>query len=352
MEKITLWAETEAEIQDFLHEFGDQLDFEIDSVYVAKRSSGKRAVGHRYLEGVYYPYDLNLGATLEEEVVSPDFIKDLVQWCSQDIIIATQDKPLLSIELTYHLLTYNNVAQRIPRLVNSASLEVPTVIFQKVDYEKYPLHNSWFLQTFLKTSVIYDTPCMALTFDEKEFESAKNSLIELVNSSVNDEIMFSITAESVIIDMKEKAQDFDVNTVTHGKNGKERRWVTETDNRVTVSIGVRDNCALTGIPGYGCQGDREAQIKFKKELKHRPTGAKGCVWLSKGTGGMDPYPGLVKMCEILLCYDNNGQRIKELFSFFTCLPQDFWWFHKYPNETYYKLIREFSDKVLYADDYK
>ena len=110
MKNIIIWAESSAEIEDFIKLTEGEARFNIKKVFIAKRG-----VGNNYLTGVYFPYDLKLKACLVDELKAPKFIIDLVQWCSPDIIIANERKALLSIETTYHTLTYNNIAQRIPR---------------------------------------------------------------------------------------------------------------------------------------------------------------------------------------------------------------------------------------------
>lgn len=350
-DRVIVWAESEAEIEDYISLVGDYAEFGIEQAYIAKRSRGMRDVGSMYTEGKYYPFNIELNATLDSTITAPQFVTDLVQWCSPDIILSTEKEALVSVETTYHELTYNNIAQRIPRQIRGACLGVPSVIFQKVDYSSKPLIN-WFVETFLKATRVYDTPCLAILFDEKDFADAKDLLVHLVNSSVVHKKEFQSTVDSIIKRMEQIGKDYDERTVLFEKRGiKKRKWIKVDNDSVTVSIGVRDNCALTGIPGYGCQGDDASKAAFREQLRYRGIGEKGCVWLSKGTGGMDPYPGLVKMAEILFCYDQNGKRTKRLISRFSCLPEDFWWFEKFPNEIYYKLVKEFSDEVQYADGY-
>ena len=352
MKNITLWCESEAEVHDFLILLENQQKFIIEKVYIAKRSAGKRDVGHKYLAGQYYIYDIDNSATLDETVSAPDFITSLVQHCSQDIIIASDSKPLLCIETTYHILTYNNVAQRIPRLIRCAQLGVPSIIFQKVDYS-FETEIIWFVKTFHKASLIFKTPCIPLIFDEKEFVDAKELLLKLINYSVEDEqANFSSTCATALKNTEGICNNYDETRLILSKNNKPRNWLKVSDNEVLVTLGVRDNCALTGKSNYGCQGSEKQRREFRKSLKFRPKGTKGCVWLSKGTGGMDPYPGLIRMAEILLCYNSEGKRIRKLKVHFSCLPEDFWWFEKNPNEIYYKLVREFAETLTYSDTYK
>jgi hypothetical protein len=344
--KITIWAESEAEAQEFLSVFGADLDFIIEKIFIAKKSSGKRDVGFKYFQGSYYPYDFEKKATIDTPITAPLFITDLVQWCSPDIIIATDKAAILTLELTFHILTFNNVAQRIPRMIRSAACKVPSIIFQKVNYDHLQ-EVTWFTKTFAKATIIYETPCLSLLFDDSEYDEARAILVGALNSFVC-EIDKKETISYILNRMMPYVLEYSEKSVLFRKNGVDRKWITITESEVIVSIGVRDNCALTGIKDYGCQGDDQDKILFRKNLSSRPKGEKGCVWLSKGTGGMDPYPGLVKMCEILFCYNDFGKKTKKLTSSFSNLPISFWWFAKNPNEIYYKLIHSFSDKVVYS----
>lgn len=348
---IIVWAESEAEAVDFIGLVKDNAEFNISKVYVAKRSAGKRDVGSKYIDGIYFPYDLIQNATLEQNIIAPKFITDLVQWCSPDLILSTEKEALISIETTYHTLAFNNVAQRIPRQIRSVMLGVPSVIFQKVDYS-FKVGIGWFIKTFLLASKIYNAPCLAILFDDSEFKTAKLSLIKLLNSRINDQKDFIKNIYSLKQKMEEQSTLYKENTLLNGRNNMPRKWLKTNNDWVEVIVGVRDNCALTGIKNYGCQGNEVEKREFRKNLKFRKLGAKGCVWLSKGTGGMDPYPGLVKMAEILLCYNDEGKRIKKLKTSFSCLPEDFWWFKHNENEIYYRLIKEFSDDVSYSTTYK
>lgn len=301
--EVILWAESEAEAREFIDLVGDKAEYSIRRAYVAKKSAGKRDVGFKYQDGVYFPYDLRIGATLAESIVAPRFVTDLVQWCTPDVILSSESKALIAVETTYHILTFNNVAQRIPHQVRSASLGVPSVIFQKVDYS-LTTELTWFAKTFVKATKIYGTPCLALMFDEPGYSKARDQLIDLVNSAVKESKEFDSVAELILKRMEEIASLFDVESLLHTKRNRPRAWLKQDKRTVTVSIGVKDNCALTGIPGYGCQGDDKTKAAFRKNLKSRGPDVKGCMWLSKGTGGMDPYSGLVKMAEILLCLDD------------------------------------------------
>lgn len=343
-----LWAESEAEAWEFIKLTKDCLHFTISDIFIAKRSGGKRDVGAGYIRGEYFHLDTTSGFTSTAVTSAPSAVTETVQWCSQDMILTKNNVPFIAIESTYHLLTYNNIAQRMPRQIRSAMTGTPSVIFQKVTKSSETL-NAWFAETFLRATKIFKTPALAIMFDDSDFESARGTLCQLINTTYvnNNEQVVAAIMQS----MAGYAEKYEENKLLYGRSGQPRTWLEVTDNQVIVKIGVKDNCALVGRH-FGCQGDDKQRNAYRALLRHRPVGEKGCVWLSKGTGGMDPYPGLVKLAEILFCYDKDGSKTKQLVTKFTKLPKDFWWFQKYPNEIYYRLVREFSDRVEYADDYK
>ena len=67
---------------------------------------------------------------------------------------------------------------------------------------------------------------------------------------------------------------------------------------------------------------------------------KAKMWETKGTGGLDPYPGLVVMSDFLLCRNgkNGNKRQKKLIVKFKLIQEDFWWFKKYPTELYLQML--------------
>jgi|GEM_PF-2375506 len=351
--EVILWAESQAEVESFLELLEDKAEFNFTDIYVAKKSKGKRDVGHQYLAGTYFPYDQTLGATLNDPIQAPDYVTSLVQWCSPDLIITNHAEALITIETTYHELAFNNVAQRIPRQIRSATLGVPSVIFQKLgDNFESQSFVTWYAQTFVKATKIYKTPCLALTFPENDFEKARSQLVDLTNSRINNSARFIKISQDIFEQMLNLSSGYDENILINGTRGTGRTWLNVDEDNVEVIIGVRDNCALSGIPNYGCQGNDQQKTAFRRQLKTRDLGAPGCVWLSKGTGGMDPYPGLVKMAEILLCYDDEGNKVKSIASKFSNLPKNFWWFERNQNEIYYKLVNEFSEDVIYSETYR
>jgi len=311
MKDVIIWAESSAEIEDFIELLTSESEFKIKEVFVAKRG-----VGNNYLKGVYYPYDLDRKGCLEKEIKAPNFIIKIVQWCSPDIIVSDNKGVLVSIETTYHILTYNNIAQRIPRQIKSAEEGIPNIIFQKIQNTNKDNIKAWFTKTFIKSWEIFNVPSIALVFTEQQFPEARKRLTKLVNSFVNKQYDNREIRESKEL-MLEYSSVYSKDSVLFTKKGMNRNWIREYKDRIIV------------IPGVNPDG----------------TG-----WKTKGTGLIDPYPGLVKMSEILLCYNDQNKKDKKLITFFINLPRNFWWFVKYPDEIYYKIIKEFSDDVFYKGE--
>mgnify|MGYP006277632293 FL=1 len=164
---VDIYSETSGELVNedtgFLSNVGDKLEFDVDNVYIAKRGGGEDS----YLSGSYFEFDLERRATHEEKVIAPESVQNLVQWCSPDIILVVDEEPVLSVETTYHELTYNNIAQRVPRQVKPVMEGVPSVIFQKVEsYDTDTAYHTWFAETFRKANQIYEPACLAIMFTE------------------------------------------------------------------------------------------------------------------------------------------------------------------------------------------
>ena len=314
--QIQLWAETEAELNDFLDNLsGGALRFGIALASVGKRGT-KRPVGDSYLQGVFYVYDLQNRVVKHEKVTAPNQLIDLVQWQCPDLIFTRNDMVLLSVETTTHVLAYDNVAQRILRPIRATLFGVPSIIFQKYDAND-KTYVSWFAEAFRRNSIINKTPSCAILFTDDSYEEARKDLIEMVNARVFEEDTFETMCNRYI---KENSSRFPFNErlFSSGARGHGRNWLRIDRDKVTVVVGAKPNAK---------------------------------TWHSKGTGSMDPYPGLVKMAELLSCYDSDCNRIRaSVETHFRYLPRDFWWFVKYPNELYYKIIKEISNNVTYAGE--
>jgi hypothetical protein len=311
---IYLWAETEAEANDFIDNLSaDSLAFSLEGIFVGKR--GKlRPVGDSYLQGIFYEYDLQRRGLTHRRVTASRKLIDIVQWCCPDLIFTRGSKPLLAIETTYHTLTFNNLAQRIPRVVKAAMHGVPGILFQKYDPHT-TLYVGWFAKAFLRATRIFGTPALALLFTDDTFEAKRHQLIDIINQAVMDPQEFRKGVERILREMK--SFPYNESRLINGARGTGRGWLRIERDAVTVLIGAKP-------------GTRS--------------------WRTKGTGSMDPYPGLVKMAELLFCYDDRGERIrKHINVHFRFIPRNFWWFQQNPNELYYRLLKEIADQVTYSD---
>lgn len=77
------------------------------------------------------------------------------------------------------------------------------------------------------------------------------------------------------------------------------------------------------------------------------------MWKTKGTGGLDPYPGLVLLADLLLCRSGpkKSDRNRRLVVEFRYIREDFWWFQKFPQELYLQLLideeKRIADEVVF-----
>jgi len=358
---IELWAESEGEVIKFFDIF-PKVKKHIDEIYVAKKGK-KRDVGYRYIYGDFFRYDLSRLSYKTHSTKCPDKIKDLVQHCMPDIIVSRDKSPILVMEITYHELTYNNIAQRLPRVIRGAECGVPSYIFQKIGKNTPEAPLTWFVKTLTKSEKIFDGICRPILFTEENYESkinlVKNLFIAYITNdlktinNINDELSLQL---SPILDR------YSEDTLLYQHRGKKRKrnWlsISSDNSRVTTIIGVKRNCdSIDGIVcGVNhCHTDEDIKINRKAIRKKQHLIEKvgknvNCVWLSKGTGGLDPYPGLVRLSQLLFAYDEKGNKIRKSVAYFREIPKDFWWFHRNANEIYLRLIFEFADEVYYKDD--
>jgi len=291
----------------FLTLIEDELNFNIGNVYEAKG-------GNEYRAGKYYPYDLSTGMRNDKHTITvPDNVQDILQWGCPDVIIASGESPILSIETTSHKLRWNNVAQRVPRQLRAAKLGVPNVIFQRVDsYESDDPWINWFCEIFRKATKIHGTSSLAIPYVESDREKKAKQLAGLCNyfaTGYEEETLCEVQEE-----MEKYTTEYDEETLLKGKSGDPRSFVDKSDH-VTCTIGVKPD---------------------------------GSGWDTKGTGNLDPYPGLVKMIEILCCYEGKRKK-RKLVTHFSNLPEDFPWFRE-RSSLYLDLIEEFSDEISHTDE--
>jgi len=322
---LTLWFDSAKEAQEFSRVL--MLNDEyfrsrgVNSETILDRT--QKYVKHKtkYREGLYWPLmDIESMATLNRTVKAPAHITKMSEWQHQDHILANQHKTLLVIETTEHALTYNNVAQRIPRLVRPVFYGIPSIILQKVNENSKDKYKGWFLQTLCKSTEIFGTPSVAMLYDENTRHEVEQRLSKIISRLV----------EYVCFDDRNSLKEFEKSLARLTEQNMElaRRWY--------------DQDALISSSWIKVEPDQVQVIIGVKPEKS--------MWDTKGTGGLDPYPGLVLMADLLLCRTgpNKKDRKRKLVAVFKHLPEDFWWFEKYPNELYLQLL--IDKKLRIADE--
>jgi hypothetical protein len=325
---LTLWFDSSKEAKDFADllemnkDYFKQYDAEIQGIL----DNSMKYVKHKsyYRKGVYWPLiDIQKMKTTANKARAPESITRLSQWQHHDFVIANQFDPMLAVEVTEHILTWNNVAQRIPRLVLSASYGVPSVILQKIDKDSKDKYKGWFLQALSNSTKIFKTPCVALLFDESG-RTQNERLLSTISCNLIDYICFKnkealngfeeLLLKSVEENQKTAEKMYDVDALLSCS------WLRVDSKEVCVLIGVRPEDSM---------------------------------WNTKGTGGLDPYPGLVLLADLLLCRTGpkKSDRSRKLVVEFSRLKEDFWWFKKFPEELYLQLLidekRRIADEVVF-----
>lgn len=325
---LTLWFDSAKEGKDFanLLEINgahfNSLGVDIGTIL----QSSAKYVKHKsdYRKGIYWPLvDIQRMITTEDKVKAPDSITRLSQWQHHDFIVAREHDPLLAVEVTEHILTWNNVAQRLPRLVMSASQNVPTMILQKIDTKSKDKYKGWFLQALCRSTEIFKCPCLALLFDDNSREQSEKLLSD-VSCKVVDYACFK----------DEKSFD----------EFKELLWKIAEENR-DMAKHLYDADSLTSCSWLSVNS-QEVRVK----IGVRPEAS---MWKTKGTGGLDPYPGLVLLADLLLCRSGpkKSDRNRRLVVEFRYIREDFWWFQKFPQELYLQLLideeKRIADEVVF-----
>jgi hypothetical protein len=287
-------------------------------------TSAGKFVKHKtgYRQGLYWPLtDIDSMRTLDKEIQSSKSIVHTTEWQHQDYIIANSGEPSLAVELTEHAFRYNNVAQRLPRLVRPLSYGVSTAILQKVDERSQDKYKGWFLKALVNASRIFKTPAVSYLYDDSQRGQSENALSRLTCQLV-DSISFGDagslkdfrkTLGEKLRENEKMADDlYDESELLDSS-----KWLSVSSNRVEVIIGARP--------------DRKG-------------------WKTKGTGNLDPYPGLVLLADLLLCRTGprKSDRSRKLVVVFKHLPKNFWWFKKFPTELYLELLIDPAKRI--ADD--
>ena len=328
--KIQFWFDSVKEAQDFKYLISDlklvskKQKEDMECILAESLQFSKHKT--KYRKGFYWKIeDIDKMTTLDQIVNSSEQIPKLVGWQHQDFIISANGLPKLTVEATEHEITWNNVAQRIPRLIQSVNCGIPSIIFQKIGERSTEKNLGWFLQTLVNASKIYGIPCIAILFDNNSRRNAEKKLSKIMVSLLdflwNNNKKSLEEFEKLLKEIQNENEKF-AKKWYDPKKLLDAKWLEITDYEVKVVPGVRPDASM---------------------------------WKTKGTGGLDPYPGLVAMADFLFCRTgpNKTDRKKSLTVKFRNIKKDFWWFKKYPTELYLQMLIDpeyrIADKVEYMD---
>ena len=312
---LEFWFDSTKEAQDFKSQLtSSQYNHDVASNIIKSIiDTSPKFVKHktRYRKGVYWPLeDIDQMLTTDQRTLSSKSLTDLISWQHHDYIITNNGNPILAIETTDHVITWNNVAQRLPRMISAAKLGIPSVIFQKIGDRSLDNYKGWYLQTLVNATKIYKTPSVAILFDDSNRLEAEEKL-----SSIMENLMNSVTKKDKQSHKKFESlmNDLVLENKTQAKQWydfekiKNRKWIAMNKTEVKVIVGVKPTANM---------------------------------WKTKGTGGLDPYPGLVVMSDFLLCRSGSDgkKRNRKLTVKFKLIKEDFWWFKKYPTELYLQML--------------
>ena len=325
---LTLWFDSAKEGKDFgrllelKNNFFQSRNLDVRTILDKSLKHVKHKT--RYREGIYWPLvDIEKMLTLRKKVKAPFSITKMSAWQHQDFTIADRYDPMFTVEVTEHALTYNNIAQRIPRLVLPVSCGIPSAILQRVDAGSKEKYKGWFLKALCKSTEIFGKPCIALLFDDKT-RSKSEELLSCMACQLIDYICFNNreslkTFEELLLHVSEENQRLAKQWYDHNAL-LACRWLDANSSQVRVIIRVKPEDSM---------------------------------WKTKGTGGLDPYPGLVLLADLLLCRTgpNKSDRDRKLVVDFRHIEEDFWWFERYPEELYLQLLideeKRIADEVVF-----
>lgn len=318
---VRLYTDSESDVEEFFQLFGEFLNFSIDRAYYSKSNQ-------EYIDGIFYSYDMSRKASTGEEINAPDSVTSLVQWTMPDIILTRDGDPIISVEITHQQIRGINVAQRIPRQIKAAREGVPNFLFQKIGDDTEPHQVTWMCKTFTKATKIYNTPSLPVFFKDPDDTTSvsvphrnerRKVIAQMLNraASKRNESPFTVLPD-IWSEVLSYADQFDRDTITHTlhQSPRKRKWIRIYDDELL----------------YINNSSKDAK-SFE----------------NKGSGNWDPYPGLVKMIDILFCMNERGEKKRKLITYLRNIPKDFWWFEE-RSSIYYDLIELFSDEIYFAND--
>lgn len=316
---LTLWAESPEEARNFLARAQRQnFPYTFETIYVAKRSPKNRS--NDYVDGEYFVTSNDGDVTVYENVIiAPQSIIDLVQWCTCDIMISNGAVPVVVVEDTTHIVRMN-VYQRIPRVYKAALLGVPAIAIQGTRGLDFRLRGDcWGMHRHLRAyagiSRLYpETAALPFYYipDEgadSELESERQAF-QYIEALISGNLAAAATIRNQII---AGVNDIDLNGF-RGHIAPDIPSIEVTPSEVIIHIGA------------------------KPEKKS---------WREKGSGQMDPYIGMIAAAKSIYCYNEAGEKTKDLVVKFTYIPPGFWWFENWQESTslYKTLAFEIADRV-------
>lgn len=106
---------------------------------------------------------------------NPPEVENLLRYDRPDVILVSNDKPVLVVEKTREVPTGHNVGQRMARLVRALENKVPAIKFFPFDARKHGKHsgvcnmNARLLFAFEQMWALHETPVMAINWPADEY---------------------------------------------------------------------------------------------------------------------------------------------------------------------------------------
>ena len=316
---LILWAESPEEARLFLQRAGrNAFHITFEKIYVAKRSPKNRS--NQYTDGQYYVTDNSNNVIVYEDViVAPEKITALVQWCTCDIMLSRGNQPIAVVEDTTHIVRMN-VYQRIPRLFKATMNNIPAIALQGtrgLNFTKrgdcWGMHR--YIRAFASINRLYPNVCVLplyyITNDPIYSEAnAEKTLFDYLHALIQKD---DHAASTIRAKIQSEIVQVDKNGF-HQHIARHIPSIEVTESEVIVHIGAKPN---------------------KKS------------WKEKGSGQMDPYIGMIAAAKYIYCFNESGQKNKDMVVRFTFIPPDFWWFRDWrtSRSLYKTLAFQIADRV-------
>jgi hypothetical protein len=280
---------------------------------------------------------------------SPE-LTEIVQFGIPDIIVSAGPAPRAAIELTSHKPTYNNLFQRFPKLYRPSERGIPSYIFQLHDPATMVLGKANLVAAAARAEMLNGTPCVVYLYEDHEVDSVHKLISDLIFAHLRNDKRwlreFHAAARSrnepLIARYDEKSFGGKTFEVHRDHVVANMRVVRNCDSFPEIECGV-NHCESAAA-----QRVTASEIRRGTHLSALNAGAPvKCMWITKGTGGLDPYPGYLLAGKLLLCTDETGRRTKHLVARFEKIPKDFWWWDAARNRLNNRMIEDIADSVRY-----